>query len=247
MNGQVAIVTGASRGLGEAIVRAFVAEGMRVVAAARDGQALAALSESCGGEEVVRPVLTDVTDRIAVAKLPEITTAAFDRLDVVVSNAGAFPAGRFETMPLDDWDRAVAVNLMATVVLAKAAAPILLGRGSGKVLTVASTAGITGKPMLAAYSATKAAVIRFTEALAAEWADRGVQVNAIAPGAFATNAQAAVTGDPQNLERRLRKIPAGRMGAPEEIGPLACYLASPLSNFVTGATFPIDGGEVHKL
>ncbi|MEE8601482.1 SDR family NAD(P)-dependent oxidoreductase [Euzebya tangerina] len=245
LEGKVAIVTGASRGLGRAIVEALVAEGVRVVAASRDAAVLEELEVSSGGAVVAVP--TDVSDREAVAALPGRAVDALGRLDALVSNAGVFPAGRFEDMPLGAWDQAVAVNLMAPVILAKAAAPILLSQGSGKVLTVASTSGLVGKPVLAAYSATKAAVIRFTEALAGEWADRGVQVNAIAPGAFDTDAQAAVTGDKEVLRRRLRKIPAGRMGRAEEIGPLACYLASPLSNFVTGATFTIDGGEVHKL
>lgn len=245
LDGHVSIVTGASRGLGRAIVRALVAEGARVLAVARDGDALRDLADSVGSS--VLPVSMDVTDRKAVAALPSRAVEAFGRLDIVISNAGVFPAGRFEEVPLEDWDLAVAVNLMAPVVLARAAAPVLLGQGSGKVITVASTSGLTGKPMLAAYSSTKAAVVRFTEALAGEWAARGVQVNAIAPGAFDTDAQSAVTGDPEVLTRRLRKIPAGRMGMPSEIGPLACYLASPLSAFVTGATFTIDGGEVHKL
>ena len=90
-------------------------------------------------------------------------------------------------------------------------------------------------------------MLRMTEALAAEWAGRGVQVVAIAPGAFNTDAQSAVTEDPEMLRRRLRKLPAGRMGRVEEFGPLVCYLASPLATFVTGATFVIDGGEAHKL
>lgn len=246
LGGHVAIVTGASRGLGRAIVAALVAEGVQVVAAARDAEALAALRQEVGVEAVV-DAATDVGDRSAVAGLVDVAIDTFGRLDVVVSNAGAFPAGRFEELPLEAWDRTVAVNLMAPVVLARAAAPVLLGQGSGKVVTVASTSGLVGKPLLTAYSATKAAVIRFTEALAGEWAGRGVQVNAIAPGAFDTDAQQAVTGDQELLRRRLRKIPAGRMGTADEIAPLACYLASPLSDFVTGATFTIDGGEVHKL
>lgn len=245
LDGHVAIVTGASRGLGLAIAEALAAEGVRVLAAARDADALESLASRHPGRITAAP--TDVTDRAALAALPAAAIDRHGRLDIIISNAGAFPAGRFESMPLESWDTALQVNVMAPVVLARAAAPILLDQGSGKVITVASTSGLTGKPMLAAYSASKAAVIRFSEALAAEWAGRGVQVNAIAPGAFDTDAQAGVTADEAILARRLRKIPAGRMGEPDEIGPLACYLASPLSDFVTGATFTIDGGEVHKL
>ena len=100
---------------------------------------------------------------------------------------------------------------------------------------------------LAAYSSSKGSMLRFSEAVAAEWAPKGVQVNVIAPGAFETDAQSAVTEDPEMLAARLKKIPSRRMGHIDEIGPLACYLASPLSNFVTGATYVIDGGEANKL
>ncbi len=245
LEGRVAIVTGASRGLGRAAVEALVAEGVRVVAAARSADALAELVAAA--PERVRAAPVDVTDRAAVAGLVEVALEAFGRLDVVVNNAGAFPAGRFEAMDQATWDHTFEVNVHAPVVLIRAAAPVLLGQGSGKVINVASTSGLTGKPVLAAYSSSKAALIRLTEALAAEWADRGVQVNAIAPGAFETAAQSAVLEDPDVLARRLRKIPARRMGRPEELGPLVCYLASPLSDFMTGETVVIDGGEVHRL
>ena len=110
-----------------------------------------------------------------------------------------------------------------------------------------STSSLKGKPLLAAYSASKGALARLTEALAAEWARHGIRVNMIAPGAFATEAQAQVLADEKMLAARLRKIPMRRMGEPAELGPLVCYLASPLAAFVTGSCFVIDGGEVAKL
>jgi 2-deoxy-D-gluconate 3-dehydrogenase len=118
---------------------------------------------------------------------------------------------------------------------------------SGKIINIASTSGILGKPTLVAYSASKGALLQFTKALAGEWASKGVQVNAIAPGAFETSAQQAVLDSPEMLAMRLKKIPARRMGVDAEIGPLLCYLASPKSNFVTGSVFVIDGGESSKL
>lgn len=241
----VAIVTGASRGLGRAAVTALVAEGVRVVAAARTVEALESLQATAPDRITAAPC--DMTDLAAVAGLVDVAMATFGRLDVVVNNAGIAPAGAFADMGQDVWDRVFTVNVMAPATLARAAAPVLLGQGHGKVINVASTSGLKGKPVLVAYSSTKGAVLRMTEALAAEWAGKGVQVNAIAPGAFATDAQSAVLEDPEILRRRIRKIPAGRMGDADEIGPLVCYLASPLSNFVTGATFVIDGGEVSKL
>jgi 2-deoxy-D-gluconate 3-dehydrogenase len=141
----------------------------------------------------------------------------------------------------------MAVNVRAPAILSRAAGQHLVDQGSGKIINIASTSGILGKAMLVTYSASKGALLQFTKALSAEWASKGVQVNAIAPGAFATDAQSAVLNSPDILERRLRKIPARRMGESEEIGPLVCYLASGKSDFVTGAVFVIDGGESCKL
>jgi 2-dehydro-3-deoxy-D-gluconate 5-dehydrogenase len=245
LTGRVAVVTGASRGLGQAIASAYVAEGMSVVAAARSTADLEALAS--GAPERVAAVTCDMADRAAVAGLVDVAVARFGRLDVVVNNAGIAPAGAFAEMPVDRWDDVFAVNVFAPVVLAQAAGRVFLDQGHGKVINVASTSGLRGKPTLAAYSSSKGAMLRFTEAVAGEWARHGVQVNAIAPGAFATDAQAAVLASPPVLERRLRKIPAGRMGDVAEIGPLACYLASPASDFVTGAVYVIDGGESSKL
>jgi 2-deoxy-D-gluconate 3-dehydrogenase len=219
---------------------------MRVLAAARSAAELQTLAaDSPPGS--VTPVVCDMTDRDAVASLPLHAITSFGRLDVIVNNAGIAPAGRFEDQPLDRWDEALAVNLIAPVALTKAACAILFEQGHGKVINIASTSGLRGKPTLSAYSASKGALLRFTEALAGEWASRNIQVNAIAPGAFETDAQRVVLESPEILTRRLRKIPAGRMGAVQEIGPLACYLSSPISDFVTGSVYVIDGGESSRL
>lgn len=242
---RVAIVTGASRGLGAAMAASLAAEGARVLACARSADELQVLEKRFEGQVVAHPC--DMRSREQVAALPSVALDAFGGLDVVVNNAGIAPAGRFVEQGQDVWDEVFAVNVTAPVVLARAAGPHLLAQGRGKVINVASTSGILGKPTLVAYSSSKGALLQFTKALAAEWASAGVQVNAIAPGAFETVAQQAVLDDPAILTRRLRKIPAGRMGDPDEIGALTCYLASPLSDFVTGAVYVIDGGESSKL
>ncbi|HEX5193210.1 MAG TPA: glucose 1-dehydrogenase [Solirubrobacteraceae bacterium] len=242
---KVAIVTGASRGLGRAAASALVAEGMRVLVVARDESSLQELVSEHPG--AVEASACDVSDREAVQGLAAEAVRRFGRLDVVVNNAGVAPAGAFIEQDWDRWHEVLAVNVTAPAALAQAAGHVFVEQGSGKVINVASTSGVRGKPILAAYSASKAALIRFTEALASEWAPLGVQVNAIAPGAFATDAQAAVTSDPEMLARRLRKIPSRRMGDPGEFGPLVAFLASSASDFITGATFVIDGGEVSKL
>jgi len=188
-----------------------------------------------------------VLDLDQVAALPARALEAFGRLDVVVNNAGLAPAGAFTDQDDALWQEVFTVNVFAPVALARAAGAHFVAQGSGKVINIASTSGLLGKPTLVAYSASKGAMLQMTKALAGEWAKAGVQVNAIAPGAFETDAQAAVLESEQILARRLRTIPAGRMGAPGEIGPLVCLLASPASDFITGSVLVADGGESSKL
>lgn len=245
LEGKVAIVTGASRGLGRAAATALIEQGVRVLAVARSLDELKELESLAPGNVHARQC--DMLDTEGVAKLPGEAIDNFGGLDIVVNNAGIAPAGRFLEQEQDVWNDVMAVNVNAPATLTRAAGKHLVGQGSGKIINIASTSGILGKAMLVTYSASKGALLQFTKALSAEWASKGVQVNAIAPGAFATDAQSAVLNSPEILERRLRKIPARRMGESEEIGPLVCYLASSQSDFVTGAVFVIDGGESCKL
>lgn len=242
---RVAIVTGASRGLGRAAVLALAEQGVRVLAVARSLDELKKLEELAPGRILASQC--DMKDAEAVALLPDQVIGAFGRLDIVVNNAGIAPAGFFLEQNDQVWDDVMAVNVKAPAILAKAAGRHMISRGSGKIINIASTSGILGKAMLVAYSSSKGALLQFTKALAAEWATKGVQVNAIAPGAFETDAQRVVLDSPDMLKRRLGKIPVRRMGDTDEIGPLVCYLASSKSDFVTGSVFVIDGGESCKL
>ena len=246
LEGSVAIVTGASRGLGRAAAGALVAEGARVVAAARSAGALDELAEEAGGS--IHPVRCDMGDAGAVAELVDVAVERFGRLDCVVNNAGIAPAGAFLEQDPAVLSDVVAVNVLAPAILSQAAGRHFVQAGvAGSIINIGSTSSLKGKPLLAAYSASKGALVRLTEALAGEWARHDIRVNMIAPGAFATEAQAQVLADERMLAARLRKIPMRRMGEPAELGPLVCYLASPLSAFVTGSCFVIDGGEVAKL
>ena len=246
LDGTVAIVTGASRGLGAAAAEALVAEGAQVVAAARSADALAELAGRSGGR--IHAVRADMRDAGEVAGLVEVAVDRFGRLDCVVNNAGIAPAGRFLDQDPAVLSDVVAVNVLAPAILSQAAGRHFVATGvAGSIINVGSTSSLKGKPLLVAYSASKGALARLTEALAAEWARYSIRVNMIAPGAFATEAQAQVLADEKMLAARLRKIPMRRMGEPAELGPLVCYLASPLSAFVTGSCFVIDGGEVAKL
>lgn len=245
LEGSVAIVTGAGRGLGRAMALALAEQGTRILAVARSVDELEELRTLAPDRIRARPC--DMLDTAAVAALPDEAVREFGRLDIVVNNAGIAPAGRFIEQPEEVWQRVFAVNVTAPFILSRAAGRHLLDQGSGKVINIASTSGILGKAMLVAYSSSKGALLQFTKALAAEWAGHGVQVNAVAPGAFATDAQRAVLESPELLERRTRKIPLRRMGRTEEIGALVCYLASRRSDFVTGSVYVIDGGESCKL
>jgi len=245
LEGKVAIVTGASRGLGRAAAVALAEQGVKLLAVARSTRELQELEEEYAGKVAAWPC--DMQDRKAVAALPQAVIEQFGGLDIVVNNAGIAPAGAFLDQQEEEWDRVLAVNVTAPAVLARSAGQHMIARGGGKIINIASTSGILGKAWLVSYSTSKGALIQFTKALAAEWAGKGIQVNAIAPGAFETDAQKAVLESPEILQRRLRKIPVRRMGEVHEIGPLICYLASDQSNFVTGSVFVIDGGESSKL
>lgn len=245
LEGKVAIVTGASRGLGRAAAEALAGQGVLVLAVARSVDELQKLEIAHPGK--IKAFQCDMSDFEAVAGLPAEAIDAFGQLDIVINNAGIAPAGFFIEQDDQVWHDVMAINVTAPAILAKAAGKHMLPQGSGKIINIASTSGILGKPMLVAYSSSKGALIQFTKALAGEWARKGIQVNAIAPGAFATDAQRMVLDSPEILARRLAKIPVKRMGVTEEIGPLTCYLASSLSDFVTGSVFVIDGGESSKL
>lgn len=243
--GKVAIVTGASRGLGAAAAIALAGEGASVVVTGRSKDALEALANAHADSVHAAPC--DMRDMAAVAALPAAAIERFGRIDIVVNNAGIAPACNFLDQSVDDLEELMAVNVIAPAVLAQAAGRHFVKQQSGKIINIASITGLRGKAVLVGYSASKGALIQLTKALAAEWARHNVQVNAIAPGGFSTEAQSAVINNPEILMKRVRKIPAGRMADKAEMGPLVCYLASEVSDFVTGAVMVIDGGETAKI
>ena len=242
---RIAIVTGASRGLGEAIVKDLVDEGALVVAAARSEEALNELSLYSPDRIAVK--VADMQKSDDVEAIVDFAIHRFGSLDAVVNNAGIAPAGKFIDTEIGVMEKTFTVNVLAPAILARKAAQYFIENNlGGSIVNIASTSGIKGKALLVGYSASKGAMMRMTEALAAEWARFGIRVNTIAPGAFETEAQAAVLEDENILEARLRKIPLRRMGDPSEIGALVSYLVSTKSSFVTGSCFVIDGGEVNK-
>lgn len=244
--GKAAIVTGASRGLGRAIAVALAEAGADVVLGARskaDLEETAALVERAGRRALVVP--TDVTSYAAVEALVGHCRSALGRLDILVNNSGVAIVKPLVEWTPEEWRGLLEVNLHGVLNGCRAAGPHLIAQRSGKVINVASMLAAVGLPGYTIYSASKGAIVAFTRTLGVEWARHNIQVNAIAPGWFATDMSApAFAPDNQRVaERLLRDIPARRPGRPEEIGPLAVYLASPASDFMTGQTIYLDGGH----
>ena len=241
--GKVAVVTGASRGLGRAMAVALAEAGADVALAARskpDLEETARLVERAGRRALVVP--TDVTSYPAVEALMHSAIGALGRLDVVVNNSGVARVAPLVEWTPDEWRALLDVNLGGVFNGRRAAAAHLIGQGAGKVINLASVLGHVCLPSYTLYAASKAGVIGFTRALAVEWARHNVQVNAVAPGWFVTDMNDAAFADPRTRDRLLRDVPARRTGRLEEIGPLVVYLASPAADFMTGQTLFLDGG-----
>ena len=240
----MAVVTGASRGLGRAMAVALAEAGADVSLAARakpDLEETARQVERQGTRALVLP--TDVADYASVERLMGETVLALGRLDIVVNNSGIAKVAPVAEASLDDWQAILGVNLSGVFHGCKAAAPYLIRQGSGKIINLSSVLAAAGLPGYSMYAATKGGVISFTKALAVEWARHNIQVNAIAPGWFITDMNEAAFANPKVHERLTRDIPARRTGRVEEIGPLAVYLASGASDFMTGQTIFLDGGH----
>jgi NAD(P)-dependent dehydrogenase (short-subunit alcohol dehydrogenase family) len=244
LTGKVAVVTGASRGLGRAIAVALAAAGAAVCLAARSEPHLEESAQAvidAGARALVVP--TDVRRWDDVEGLMRRTVAELGRLDVVVNNSGIAKVVPLAEMPPEQWREVLDVNLTGVFHGCRAAAPYLVAQRSGKVINLASVLGAVGLPGYTAYGASKGGVAALTRALGVEWARHNIQVNAIAPGWFVTDMNQAAFADPRIYDRLVRDVPARRTGRLEEIGPLAVYLASSASDFMTGQTLFLDGGH----
>jgi 3-oxoacyl-[acyl-carrier protein] reductase len=243
LQGQVAIITGASRGIGRAIALELATQGASIVVnyASSSGAADAVVAEinAAGGQSIA--LKADVSKVEEVEGLFNATMEKFGRLDILVNNAGITRDTLLLRMKPEDWQAVIDLNLTGVFLCTRAASKIMLKQRSGRIINISSVAGQMGNPGQANYSAAKAGVIGFTKTIAKELASRGITVNAVAPGFIATD----MTSKLSNTEDILKFIPLGRYGQPEEIAGMVRFLAAdPAAAYITGQVFNVDGGMV---
>lgn len=241
--GKKALVTGASRGIGAAAARALSAAGADVALLARDVDGLrATASQVESNGQVAHVVQCDLADVSSIEAAASEAENAFGRIDILVNNAGIIRRSAALDYSIDDWNALIDVNLTAMFRMTQCVGRGMIDRGAGKIINVASLLSFSGGVNVIAYTASKSGVAGLTRGLANEWARLGVNVNAIAPGYFHTEATAALQADAGRYEALRARIPAGRWGEPDELGGTVVYLASSASDYVHGHILAVDGG-----
>jgi 2-deoxy-D-gluconate 3-dehydrogenase len=246
LEGKTALVTGSSRGLGAGIA----------VALATAGASVALHGSRSVPEEVQKDVAAtgarsvaltgDVGDPAVCARLVEQTVAAFGSIDILVNNAGIIRRAPAAEYSAEDWDAVINVNLNSVFRLTQLAGRHMLAKGYGKIINIASLLSFQGGVTVPAYAAAKGGVAQLTKAFANEWAAKGVNVNAIAPGYMATDNTEALQNNPERARQILERIPAGRWGTPEDLGGTAVFLASSASDYISGHILVVDGGWLNR-
>jgi len=244
LNGKIALVTGCRRGIGQAMAVALAEAGADIIGVSRSlephgsdvGKQIVALGRKFA------PYAVDFADRQAIHAFAERTAVEFPQIDILVNNAGTIRRKPAAEHPDDYWDEVIETNLSAQFVLSREIGKRMLERGSGKIIFTASVLTFQGGLTVPGYAASKGAIGQLTKALANEWAARGVQVNAIAPGYITTDNTAALRDDPVRNPAILSRIPAGRWGTPDDLKGAVVFLASPASDYVNGSILVVDGG-----
>jgi 2-deoxy-D-gluconate 3-dehydrogenase len=239
--GRTALVTGANTGLGQAIAVALAQAGADIVAVGRSDAADTAAQVAAAGRRFDF-IAADLSGAEPAQRIVAEALARQGRLDILVNNAGIIRRADSLDVSEEDWDAVINTNLKALFFLSQAAAAHMAQQGGGKIINVASLLSFQGGIRVPAYTASKSAVAGLTRALANEWAVKGINVNALAPGYFDTNNTAALKADPERSASILARIPAGRWGQPSDLGGAAVFLASRASDYVHGIVLPVDGG-----
>jgi NAD(P)-dependent dehydrogenase (short-subunit alcohol dehydrogenase family) len=243
--GKVALVVGASRGIGATTAQAFANAGAAVALAARDASALEGIAraiQDTGGK--ARAIPTDVSDPLAVARLVAKTLEAYGRLDAAFNNAagGGRPPTPLAEIPVEDYDSALAINLRGVFLAMKEEIPAMLYSGGGSIVNMSSTAGLSGVRGMSAYVASKHGVVGLTRVAALDYAERNIRVNAVAPGPILTDRIKILSDEART--QIAQAVPMRRLGQPEEVAALVVWLCSDQAAFMTGATLTIDGGRL---
>jgi len=244
MQGKTAIVTGGASGFGAGIARKFTAEGARVMVADINGEAAKAMAKELGATAIAQTV--DVSDRASVGAMAKAALAAFGHLDILVNNAGVthLPTPLDEVSE-EDFDRVFNVNMKSIYLTARALVPHMKSRRAGAILNIASTAGVSPRPRLNWYNASKGWVITATRTMAVELAPEGIRVNALNPVAGETPLLKSFLGEdtPEMRAKFLSTIPIGRFSTPEDLGNAAAFLCSDEASMITGVAMEVDGGR----
>ncbi len=241
LTGRVALVTGASRGLGAAIARALAAAGADVALHASERESSATMA-AIGGSVRTISVVADLRDRAQTDTLVPRIVEQLGGLDILVNNAGIIRRADADQYSDEDWDAVIEIDLSSTFRLSRAAGRHMLAKGRGKIINVSSLLAFQGGIRVPAYAAAKGGVAQLTKALANEWAGRGVNVNGIAPGYMRTDNTRALYDDEVRRGQITARIPAGRWGVPDDLGGAAVFLASSASDYVHGHVLVVDGG-----
>ena len=243
LDGKTAVVTGGGAGIGKAIARTLAAEGARVAVCDIDNQSAEKTAEEIRSERgTAQAYKADAADSRSVAEVAEKILAEFGAVDILVNNAGITKDNLIIRMSDSEWNDVLNVNLKGVFNFTKAFVPGMLRRRSGKIISISSVVGIMGNAGQANYAASKAGVIGFTKALAKELAPRGINVNAVAPGFIKTKMTEGLTE--QQRSALLERIPFSRFGEPDDVARSVLFLASELSDYVTGQVLVVDGGMV---
>jgi NAD(P)-dependent dehydrogenase (short-subunit alcohol dehydrogenase family) len=247
LTGKTAVITGASRGLGEAMAHALAGSGAQIALVARDRERLESVRETLianGG--IAELFCADVTQEGEVAGATEQIKSRFGHPQILINNAGTNIRKNLIEFTLDDFRSVVDSSLISTFLLSRAFVPGMAGTGYGRIINMASIMSHVSLPGRTAYSSAKTALLGFTRALALELANEHITVNCISPGPYGTDMNAALINNPEANAQFLASLPVGRWGDVKEIGALACYLCSDLAGFLTGTDILIDGGWTAK-